>query len=283
MFSIAAEIGLLEAVRIAKDAAQHAGPGLADDQMAALVGAGLLAFFRVDRGVNAGQGQGGRTGLERGGVGQRRDHDAAGLGLPPGIDDGQLRLADIEMVPHPGLGIDRLAHGAQEAQAGEVVTLGGLLAVAHQGADDGGRGVENIDLELLHDLPETVRPGIGGHALEHQGGGAEAQRTIEDIGVAGDPADIRGAPVDVVVLQVKDPLAGVHGIGQVAAGGMDHALGLAGGTGGVEDEQDVLGVHGFRRTVAGDIRSGNLLVPPGVAALLHRQSRCRPVGPRCSS
>ena len=37
---------------------------------------------------------------------------------------------------------------------------------------------------------------------------------------------------------------------QVAAGGVQYALGLAGGAGGIENEQRVLGVHGLGRTIA---------------------------------
>ncbi len=37
---------------------------------------------------------------------------------------------------------------------------------------------------------------------------------------------------------------------------MQHALGFAGGAGGVEDEQRILGVHGLRRAVGGDVGHG---------------------------
>ena len=87
--------------------------------------------------------------------------------------------------------------------------------------------------------------------------------------MAGDPADVGGAPVDVVVFEVENDLRGVGGVGQVAAGGVVDALGLAGGAGGVEDEQHVLGVHGLGRAVALDIVVGHDVVPPDVAAGLH--------------
>jgi acyl-CoA synthetase (AMP-forming)/AMP-acid ligase II len=61
--------------------------------------------------------------------------------------------------------------------------------------------------------------------------------------VAGDPADIGGAPEDVAVVVVEDVLMGHRGIDEVAAGGVHDALGLAGGAGGVEDEERVFGVH----------------------------------------
>ena len=59
----------------------------------------------------------------------------------------------------------------------------------------------------------------------------------------GDPADVGRAPVDVGFgLQVEDGLVRVGALGEVAAGGVQDALGLAGGAGGVQDEERVLGV-----------------------------------------
>ena len=47
---------------------------------------------------------------------------------------------------------------------------------------------------------------------------------------------------------------------------MEHSLGLAGGPGGVQDEERVLRVHGLRRAI-GIRRAGDVLVPV-VAAVL---------------
>ncbi|MNI95302.1 hypothetical protein D3C73_1535520 [compost metagenome] len=61
--------------------------------------------------------------------------------------------------------------------------------------------------------------------------------------MAGDPADVGGAPVHVRFgMEVEHGFVGVGALGEVAAGGVQDALGLAGGAGGVEDEQRVLGV-----------------------------------------
>ena len=84
------------------------------------------------------------------------------------------------------------------------------------------------------------------HALEHQRRRAVRERAVHDVGVAGDPADVGRAPVDLAVAIVEDLLVGQRRIDQVAAGGVQHALGLAGRAGGVEDEQRVLGAHRLR-------------------------------------
>ena len=49
------------------------------------------------------------------------------------------------VVPDPGLGVDRLADAAEQAQGGQVVPVGMLGAPLHEGADGGGRGVEDGD------------------------------------------------------------------------------------------------------------------------------------------
>ncbi len=60
---------------------------------------------------------------------ERADHDAAGLGLPPGVDDRAAFSADVLVVPHPRLGVDRLAHRAEQSKRREVVT--GRLVSPH--------------------------------------------------------------------------------------------------------------------------------------------------------
>ena len=118
-----------------------------------------------------------------------------------------------------------------------------LLAGPHQRADRGRRGVEDVDLVLVDHLPEAGDRRIGRHALEHQRRRAVGERAVEDVGVAGHPADIGRAPVDVAVVVVEDVLVRDRGVDEIAAGGVQHALGLAGRARGVEDEERVLRVH----------------------------------------
>ena len=85
--------------------------------------------------------------------------------------------------------------------------------------------------------------------------------------MAGHPADVGGAPVDVLVVQIEDPLVSRRDAGQIAGGRVDDALGLARGPRCVEQIEKVLGVHGLGRAA----RRGALdeVVPPDVAAALH--------------
>eukprot|EP01136_Pigoraptor_vietnamica_P034612 Opistho-1_new@98791 len=140
-------VALLEALRVAPDRADHRGPRLLDDQDAALPVRHIVAEFVDDGRRDAREGQGAGARHQGRGARQRRDHMAAGLRLPEGVDDGAAAAADVLVVPLPGSGVDGLADRAQQAQAAQVVALGvhGLVALGRldQRADRGGRGVED--------------------------------------------------------------------------------------------------------------------------------------------
>ena len=55
--------------------------------------------------------------------GSGRHHDAAGFGLPPGIDDRAALAADLAVIPHPGFGIDPFADRAEQPQARQIVLI----------------------------------------------------------------------------------------------------------------------------------------------------------------
>ncbi|MCY1293976.1 hypothetical protein D9M70_432540 [compost metagenome] len=114
-------------------------------------------------------------------------------------------------------------------------------------------------------VPEAAGIRISRHAFEHHLRGAGGQRSVGDVGVAGDPADVGGTPEQVVWLDVEGPLHRHQRPQQIAAGAVLHALGLAGGTGGVEHEQRVLGADRFGFAGVGLV--GADVVEPAVAAL----------------
>ena len=111
--------------------------------------------------------------------------------------------------------------------------------------------------------------GIVGRALVHDRGHAVHQRPVDDVGVAGDPADVGRAPEHVLVgLEVEDVLGRPRHAGEVAAGRVLDALRLGGRARRVEHVERVLGVERLGRAVlAGGL---DRLVVEEVAALLHR-------------
>src|SRR4051794_27977101 len=95
----------------------------------------------------------------------------------------------------------------------------------------------------VDDAPEAIRFRGVRRAFVHHAGSAVLQRPIDDIAVAGDPSDVGGAPVDVVFLDVENPFCGDVSTDRIAAGGVDDALRLTGGSRGVEDVKGMLGVE----------------------------------------
>ena len=165
------------------------------------------------------------------------------------------------------IAIHRLADGAEDAQARQVVvarvraraTFGGL----DERSDRGRRGVEDRHLVLLDHLPEAARVGVGRDAFENDLGATERERPVGDVGMAGNPADVGGAPEHIVGLQVEGPLRRQRRVQQVAAGAVLHALGFAGGAARVQQEQRMFGAHPLG--LAGVALGLHLFVQPAVA------------------
>src|SRR5690606_16525438 len=110
---------------------------------------------------------------------------------------GAPAAADDAVIPFPRRGIDGFTDRTQQAQSREVVLRRMFVAPLDEGANGGGRSVENVDLVLLDDFPEAIELREIGRALVHDGRRADKKRSVDDVAVTGDPADIGGAPVDV--------------------------------------------------------------------------------------
>src|SRR6185312_5200361 len=106
----------------------------------------------------------------------------------------------------------------------------------------------------------SVGLGEVGRAFVHQAGGAILQRAVHDVAVAGDPADVGGAPVGVFFFEVEDPFGSEIGLDGVASGGMHDALGFSRGAGGVEDIKRMLGVEWLGGANVGSFR--HEVMPP---------------------
>ena len=180
-----------------------------------------------------------------------------GFGLPPGIHDrrreflawaglsvlaGAVVRADDFAVPHPRFRVDRFTHGTEHAQRGQVAGVRDVAAPLHRGANSGWGGIHDGDFVLLHKIPPAALVWGVHRAVVHEDRGAVDEWPVRDVGVAGDPADVRGAPVDVGLrVQVERVLRGHSGLSQVAAGRVQDALRLTRGSRRVEDEERMLG------------------------------------------
>ena len=90
--------------------------------------------------------------------------------------------------------------------------------------------------------------------------------------MASHPPAISGTPVDVGFrFQVEHHSVSESNLGEIAARGVHDALRLCRGTGGIEDEEKVLGIHCLWFVLSGSC--SNHLVVPVVPALLHGDIR----------
>ncbi|MNZ61757.1 hypothetical protein D3C78_798580 [compost metagenome] len=103
------EIGVDHALRVAIDATDLRRPAGFYGQYAAAGAFDFLALLVEQHRLHAEHRLCGATGLDSLGADQRAEHDAAGFGLPPGIDDRATLFAHLMEVPLPRFRIDRFA------------------------------------------------------------------------------------------------------------------------------------------------------------------------------
>src|ERR1700730_6466258 len=108
-----APILFLVALLVAIDRPQHRRPWATNNYFPADVRADFLSIWIDNRRIDAEKRQRRTSRLGRNRPRQRRDHDRAGFGLPPSVNDWATPAADRLVVPHPRFGINRLADGAQ--------------------------------------------------------------------------------------------------------------------------------------------------------------------------
>ena len=97
-------------------------------------------------------------------------------------------MANILVVPQPGLGVDGLAHSAENLERRQIILFGEGFPELHQGSN-GGRGrVKLANFVLLDDLPESVVGRVKRGALEDDGRRSVQQGTVCYISMPGNPA-----------------------------------------------------------------------------------------------
>src|SRR6185437_15552904 len=153
-----------EPLGLAPDGLHDPGPRGADADVAGLAIWHRVAVLVVDDRVDADHRRAAAAGLHRLQRGQRAAQEAAGLGLPPGVHDDGVALADRLVVPAPDLRLDGLAHRGHVLEV--VVVLGRLVrADLAQHPDRGGRGVEDVHPEPFGNPPRAPSVRVVGRAL----------------------------------------------------------------------------------------------------------------------
>ena len=206
-------VRLLVAFRVAPDPPQHSRPWLGEKQEPGFAVADRRAVIVNHFSTDPRQRPHGRAGLGGGDPWQRRDHDPAGFGLPPGVDDRAAVAPNVLAIPHPRLRVDGLADRAEKPKARKVMGVGVFLSPLHERANGGGGGVEDGHLVLVDDAPPAVAPSGVGSPLVHHRGGPVGQGSVDDVTVPGDPPDVRCRPEDVCLrLEIEDQAVGGRGV-----------------------------------------------------------------------
>jgi len=69
------------------------------------------------------------------------------------------------------------------------------------------KGVQDRHALEPDEVPEAIAGGRIERALGDPAGCAVRERSVDDVGVSGDQADVGGAPEDVLFFEVEDPFA----------------------------------------------------------------------------
>src|SRR5262245_18894166 len=97
--------------------------------------------------------------------------------------------------------------------------------------------MEDIYIELLGNTPGATSIWISRYTCIHHTGSGQGERSIDDVGVAGNPANIGHTPVDIFGVNILNVFGCSSNIGQVAGTPMLAALGPAGGPAGIHQKQ----------------------------------------------
>src|SRR4029453_12785889 len=127
-----------------------------------------------------------------------------------------------------------------------------MIAPANKGADRCWRGIKNVDPIFFDDFPEPVRFRPIRRAFVHDGCRGVGERTIDDVAVARDPAEIRRAPENFLISNVEDVLRGRINADQITARRVEDAFWFASGATRIEKIEWVLAVEWGRRAVRVD-------------------------------
>src|SRR5262245_43879019 len=104
-----------------------------------------------------------------------------------------------------------------------------MVAPPNERPDRRWRRIKNVDPVFFDDFPEPIWLRPIRRAFVHDCCRAVGERTIDDIAVACDPADISRAPIDILISNVEDVLCGRVNADQVPAGSVEDAFWLASG------------------------------------------------------
>src|SRR5215467_15388019 len=232
-----------ETLGVAPDGLHNSRPGVADADVSggARASFDLFSILVPNHGINSQRRRPGAAGFHR--VYRRfgRAEKAARFGLPPGVHNHSLAFADYVVIPLPDFGFDGLANSGHVLEV-VVVFFGFVRAGFAQHANGRRRSVEDIDVEPLRDAPRTANIRELRDAFVENAGGGQRKRAENNVGMSGDPADVRHAPVDVFGMNVLVILRSSGHVGEIASGAVLASFRFACGAAGVHQEERRFGI-----------------------------------------
>ena len=77
---------------------------------------------------------------------------------------------------------------------------------------------------FLDHFPESSRIGVSRHPFEDNSRCAIQERTVQNIGVSGDPPDIRRTPIDVILFIIEHIFKSICCVNHVACASVKHSF-----------------------------------------------------------
>src|SRR2546422_3252390 len=139
-----------------------------------------------------------------------------------------------------------------------------LGSPAHESSDRSRRSVEDVHTVFFAVAPETILVRPIRSTLIHYTRSTISQGTVDNVRMASYPSDISGTPVDILVLNIEDPLVSRRYSNHVAGSRVHDPFRLSRSAGRVQYVQNILGVHRLRRTIT--IGFFHEIIPPIVPA-----------------
>ena len=183
---------------------------------------------------------------------------------PTYVENLRVLLSDHLEIPLPHLSGNGLSNATKCTEVLHLVA-NVLIASTLEQTQGGGGHVELRDFVLLDNVPVSRKVGIGGSALENDSRRAKKQGSVNNVGVASDPANVTTAEEAVLGVDVKGVLSGHSSANKVSSSGVHDTLGLSSRTGSVQQEERVFRLDGLGGEVVGVLL--DLLVPPQIPSL----------------
>ena len=152
-----------------------------------------------------------------------------------------------------------------------------VIPFPHYRSYSSGSSVENTDLVLFHNVPESIGVGIRWHPFKHKGCCPVSQRAINYIGMSCHPANVGSTPESIFFLHVKNPLKGLIAVQQITCLSMENSFGLPSASTGIQYKERVLSIHNLGLTVCLNAISSHLIIPPVVTPFLHSYFNISPL------